>query len=671
MWNNNFDGTVVVDIPDVVKNQIIQHSGDKLILAYQNKEGSFVFDLENNNLVGFNNIEYPTNLYLSSELTFYKTFLGQYIDNIENTKYNFKKDLSYVVMKEVIARTEELGEKKGFSIYVSPSLRSFLLNSDIQINKRRSLGQAIKTRSPLLLSSFNAFKQKVDSLLARELREPQMWDAYHIVEMMRSANFSVPGAGKTSIVYGAFAYLFDKKEVDKIVMIGPINSFMAWKKEFYANFGNKLEMRCYDYQLENASNAADRYDHIVYRTKDTNLFLINYDALMNNEDALKEIINSKTLLVFDEVHRIKSTTGKRALSALSLCKRARYRVVLTGTPIPNGYIDIFNFLHILFEDEYDTFFNFSEQYLKEAKSNEENQQQINDKLYPFFCRTTKKDLNVPPPNDDDVTSGYCQFDSFDEELFGIIYRRFRYNTLLLYVRLMQASSNPSLLLNAISDEDLHSFDTDEEDNDFSALLNQSNKKVFEPDEEEFIKNFGMTKKFWKTLDLIENIVNQNKPVVVWGIFVDTLNKLFEECKNRNISTRIITGSVPPKQREQIIKDFLDGKFSVLITNPHTLAESVSLHTICHDAIYLEYSFNLVHMLQSRDRIHRLGLVDGQETNYYYMMLDNGGDLYNSIDRKIYDRLKYKEELQNNAIEGHNLVYYEEDIQDDIDSLDLI
>ena len=46
---------------------------------------------------------------------------------------------------------------------------------------------------------------------------------------------------------------------------------------------------------------------------------------------------------------------------------------------------------------------------------------------------------------------------------------------------------------------------------------------------------------------------------------------------------------------------------MLLTNPHTLAESVSLHSVCHDAVYFEYSYNLVHPLQSKDRIHRLGL----------------------------------------------------------------
>lgn len=72
---------------------------------------------------------------------------------------------------------------------------------------------------------------------------------------------------------------------------------------------------------------------------------------------------------------------------------------------------------------------------------------------------------------------------------------------------------------------------------------------------------------------------------------------------------------------------------ILITNPHTLAESVSLHKKCHDAIYLEYSFNLTHMIQSRDRIHRLGLLENQYTQYYYLMLSGNENARNTIDKK--------------------------------------
>ena len=93
----------------------------------------------------------------------------------------------------------------------------------------------------------------------------------------------------------------------------------------------------------------------------------------------------------------------------------------------------------------------------------------------------------------------------------------------------------------------------------------------------------------------------------------------------------------------------------MITNPHTLAESVSLHSVCHDAIYFEYSYNLVHLLQSKDRIHRLGLPQDQYTQYYFLQENYQtfeGEY--SLDKKIYDRLQEKEQIMLNAIDNNVL-----------------
>ena len=46
---------------------------------------------------------------------------------------------------------------------------------------------------------------------------------------------------------------------------------------------------------------------------------------------------------------------------------------------------------------------------------------------------------------------------------------------------------------------------------------------------------------------------------------------------------------------------------VMVLNPAAASEAISLHKVCHHAIYVDRSFNAAHYLQSEDRIHRLGL----------------------------------------------------------------
>ena len=86
-----------------------------------------------------------------------------------------------------------------------------------------------------------------------------------------------------------------------------------------------------------------------------------------------------------------------------------------------------------------------------------------------------------------------------------------------------------------------------------------------------------------------------------------------------------------------------------------MAESISLHKVCHDAIYFEYSYNLVHLLQSKDRIHRLGLPEGQYTQYYYLQqFYETEDGSWSAEEEVYNRLLEKERIMLNAIDNNLL-----------------
>ena len=250
----------------------------------------------------------------------------------------------------------------------------------------------------------------------------------------------------------------------------------------------------------------------------------------------------------------------------------------------------------------------------------------------------------------------------EKALFEYIHSKYRNNILALYIRLMQASTNPKLLLNKLDVFDFNNIFLDEEDDVEKEYIN--NERIYENIEVDeitdnnivnLINSIEKTNKFKSGIDLINKLTKENKQVLVWGIFINTLEKIKKELARENIKCDIIDGKVTYKERKRIIKKFKCGEINVLIANPNTLAESVSLHQCCHDAIYFEYSFNLTHMIQSKDRINRLGLEQTQYTQYYYLMLvNNENEKYNSIDEKTYYRLKEKEKIMIDAIEGTKL-----------------
>ncbi|MCI8587958.1 MAG: helicase SNF2, partial [Clostridia bacterium] len=672
LWQNEMPNIYVMDIPDIVKNRIIKFNRDKKIISDFEIEiwNSVFLDIdEEENFKIVNRL--PLGKINKSDL-YFQLYLNRYL-NFENNEFYLKKKVNYQDIKKIINSFKAYSEKAYFKIIISHELEKYLSDKDMQIDERFNLGIDIKNRENWLEERYEKFKEILDTEMERKLKEPQVWNAFHIVNMWKSANFSVPGAGKTSIVYGAYAYLNSKdiNVIDKIVMIGPKNSFSAWKEEFEKNFGNKKQLKVLDLQDEKYNNANKKNYALQNSSGNKNLILVNYETLKSVEKSLMDILNTRVLLVFDEEHKIKGINGIRANVALKLAKQVKYKIILTGTPIPNGYQDIYNCLKILYPDEYDYMFNFKLNMLKNPSIKEI--EQINKKIYPFYCRITKKDLNIPGPNEDVIIKR--NMNEIEKRIFKYLYSEYRDNILALYIRLMQASCNPKLLLRKINYDDYKNVIIDEEIIDETNTIDvKEDKKYQSMNKEEItkcdiikdIQMLDVSSKFKAGIDEIQKLVGENKQVLVWGIFIDTLLKIKLELDKLNISSNIIYGDISNTDRQKTIEDFKQKNIQVLIANPNTLAESVSLHMICHDAIYFEYSFNLTHMLQSKDRINRLGLDEKQYTQYYYLMLENDNDRYNAIDEKIYLRLKEKEKIMKEAIEGEDLPRMNFDDKEDLE-----
>ncbi|MFI3261165.1 MAG: DEAD/DEAH box helicase [bacterium] len=591
----------------------------------------------------------------------YKLYLKRYInikcDYVD--KLIFKDDLPYVSYKKIIKILEKDSVDRNYKLIIDEKIISYISKKEFKINERSKMGIEIKSQNELVKEKFLNYKENVDLLLSRSLREKQMWDSYYMYVMKKCCNFSVPGSGKTSTILSMYAYLENKGDIDKIVMIGPKNSFKSWADEFENTFGEKKEMNLFNIHDYNSLEIKKRY--LIHGLENKNLILINYESVESIKKELKKVIDNRVLLVLDEVHKIKSITGKRAKSVMDVSSDAEYIVAVTGTPIPNSYVDIENILNILYKEEYIDFFNFNRRSLMNPKG--EDIEEINKKLEPFFCRTTKKDLGVPLVNEDKIY--VCNATKEENRLFKILSLRYRKNRFALIIRILQLQSNPKmLLLNLNENKEEYSKILD-----ITSSVDDIDYADFTDEIESLVGTIDISSKMLNCINLVEELVEKGKNVIVWCIFIDSINRLCYELRNKGFLVSCIYGSTNADERNTVIENFKNKKIQILITNPHTLAESISLHKECHDAIYYEYSYNLVHLLQSKDRIHRLGLDEKQYTQYHYLQT-----LYNderSIDEKILNRLSKKEETMLKAIESGKLengYMAEDDINEIFNSL---
>ena len=576
---------------------------------------------------------------------FYKLLLRRYVKEVLPGFVRFKPALTYLDYKKIISLVEREADKCAGELTVSNALRDYIATRDVHIESRSRAGVELKAHDPKLTEGFKKYSAVVNERMVRPLRERQMWDSFFMFAMQKSANFSVPGSGKTASVLGMYAFLASRGLAKRILVICPKNAFGSWIDEFSACFGAKEPLRVLNIHNPAYKGTRDRRTALEYESGGCNLILVNYESVGYLDDILRTLAENQTLLVFDEVHKVKRIGGEYASHALSVAENAAYVVALTGTPLPNAYTDIYNLLHILFPNEYEEFFGFTPAQLR--KPTAADVQAVNDKLQPFFCRTTKDQLGVPRANPDTIVT--TEAESSENRILKILTMKYKKNKLALLIRVLQLESNPRALLENLNLKDFEylldeSVEADEIDYaDYSAEIRA------------LIEGCGTPSKFRKCLELTERLVGEGKPVILWCIFIDSIRRLSEELERHNVRCRCVYGEVPLEERQQILADFRSGQIQVLLTNPHTLAESVSLHSVCHDAVYFEYSYNLVHLLQSKDRIHRLGLPEGQYTQYYYLgtayQTDDG--LW-SMDQAIYERLKEKERIMLDAIDNHVL-----------------
>ncbi|MEG7841784.1 SNF2-related protein [Bacillus mobilis] len=667
LWNDNYPGVQVIDATEIIYPLLQEFDIGKIQKIPNPDNNSITFDMNDVHFFFVDKSE--------DEVSAKKTFKNKfsfYVDEDKGYPF-FRGDLTYRDIERIIELANKQANKHEFNFIVSSRVDSYINGQKYSIEEYQKSGLTLKNQDSRWDEEFEEFKEVVEAEVARPLKALQLRSAMYMLTQKRAANFSVPGAGKTAMLLGVFAYLNSKQKgepIKRLLVVSPINAFMSWKEEFQAVFQSKKDLRALS--VHDESIGGNKYA-LEAQWSSANLILINYESLPKFKDSIIKCLanDSDTMLVYDEVHRVKGVQAKRALAALEIADKVDYRYVLTGTPIPNGYLDIYNFLNILFKKEYSAYFGFEQNMLKNPDSWEIDE--INEKLAPYFWRTSKEDLGVPPADKDNIIKIPPSKEQL--RLAEILYTKTQ-NPLATWIRMIQLSTNPEIVNQAINYSDLGFSEDDSMDNDSYDQVSVKVRKELEKSIHQAaigeVSDWDLatvdSPKFKAGIELVVDIVKKHGKVVVWGLFVNTLKKITRVLNERGIKTKVIYGGTPRGERDDIIHTFKENtdEIQVLVSNPNTLGESVSLHNIVHDAVYFEYNYNLTFMLQSRDRIHRLGLPENQSTRYYYLMTVSDEEIYNFIDQKIYEKLAEKEGRMRESIDGDYLV--PEFVDDEIEEM---
>lgn len=580
-----------------------------------------------------------------------------------NIETDLLKIINYLNEEEISYELSENSKKAIDSNYQKKWEQTIVFNKAKKIKEKA-----------ILIDDIYEFK-KFTETLPRKLKPHQLKSAFHFYILKNGANFSVPGSGKTTAVLCVYEKLRLEGKCNLLFVVGPPSCFQPWQNEFYETLGRKAET-----VILSGGNKSFRKSE-YYRSCESvaELYLSTFHTALNDYKDICKFFSQrgiKVFLIVDEAHYMKQLGGSWANSLLEIGKEASYKGILTGTPIPKSYKDVFNLFDFLWEENSPLSEDDKIQIgiWEKNKKNEEIKALLESHIGPLFYRVRKKDLGLIPavfhepiivPMKKVEKKIYDYVKAKVLELNTSDYFKNEYILQKLWkgrmMRLRQAISYPKLLL--------------------STIDNYSEKFIDNSDLQPLIQHYDSMEISGK-LDALHNLVmalrNQGEKVLIWSNFVGTLKLIKSHFNSIGEKAELIYGKTPirkdeailvneEKTREDIRDEFLDrdSGLNILIANPAACAESISLHKSCFHAVYYDLSYNCAQYLQSLDRIHRVGGSEINQAHYYFLQYEN------SIDQDIKKNVEAKAQKMYDIIEQDYNIYdldiYEENEDDDIDA----
>jgi hypothetical protein len=345
----------------------------------------------------------------------------------------------------------------------------------------------------------------------RELKWFQKRDLRRLLSIQNGANFSVPGAGKTTVTFAL--HLLTSQSNQHVLVVCPKSAFPAWEAVVAECMDPARGAEPFKILSGNA------YSIEAMLAGGGTRFVINYDMLIQIPEIVAAYLMRQSVhVILDEAHRMKAgEASQRGALLLNLASLPARRDILTGTPMPQSTNDLISQLNFLWPG----------QGLGLEISRGRSPRAVLGDLY---VRTTKDELGLPKRNTmfHQVEMGRGQL-----ALYGLVRSQalrqlsnIRSGAIDFVsarrsvMRLLQLSSNPTLALRAIS-------------SDIAGVNSGIVDQVLED---------GPSPKMRAVAAMVRTLAKQGRKSVIWTIFTDTIEQMAAGLADLNPVT--LYGAIP-------------------------------------------------------------------------------------------------------------------------------
>ncbi|KAA0194861.1 Chromodomain-helicase-DNA-binding protein 1 [Fasciolopsis buskii] len=198
------------------------------------------------------------------------------------------------------------------------------------------------------------------------------------------------GLGKTCQTIGFFTSVFEEAPKTSALVVTPLSVIQNWTAEL-EKFAPGIHFTLY------LGDKATRAEHRSgFSLEQTPVILTSFETALNDEAFFARY--RWDILVVDEGHRLKNSESLLYKSLEETCQGLRF--ILTGTPVQNNLVELYNLLHFVAPKYFpmSTLSEFVNYFDGGGQASEDRLDAMNQLLRPFLLRRTKRQVlpDLPP-----------------------------------------------------------------------------------------------------------------------------------------------------------------------------------------------------------------------------------------------------------------------------------
>jgi len=442
------------------------------------------------------------------------------------------------------------------------------------------------------------------------------------------AYFMEMGTGKTKVLIDNLAMLYDKGKVNGALIIAPKGVVGTWyTNELPTHLPDHIENVTVLWQPNITKKQQESLDTLFQEGEGLHILIMNVEAFSTDKGKLfasKFMSCHNTLMAIDESTTIKNPSAKRTKNILALGKEAKYRRIMTGSPVTKNPLDLFSQCYFLdpFLLDFHSYYSFRNRYAEmktmhahgrsiQIVSKFRHLGELSESLQSFSYRVLKEDcLDLP---DKIFIKRQIQLTPDQRKL----YEQMKKQALAILEGKVSSTQNSLTQLMRLQQITCGHF-TD----DTGSVQPIENNRVNE------------------LMDVLEDVEGK---AIIWAHYQYDINKIIKAVVEKYGPGSVVDyyGLTPKEERQGNITRFQgDPKCRFFIGTPSTRGYGITL-TAANTVIYYSNGYDLEKRLQSEDRAHRMG----QKKPVTYVDI-NAED---TVDEKIVKALRKKIDIASQVL----------------------